>query len=76
MKMTIKDLIKKLLDLGMSLDSEIMLTIKDPHETEHGEVSGYMFDIDDISQWGPLAEIVFTDWRDKKEVEKENDNKV
>lgn len=67
MKMTIKDLIKRLLDLGMSLDSEIMVSIKDPHETEHGKVEGYVFGIDDVVQWGPLAEIVFTDWRDKKE---------
>lgn len=69
MKMTIKDLIKRLLDLGISLDSEIMVAIKDPHETEHGIMEGYVFDIDDVVQWGGLAEIVFTDWRDKKEDE-------
>ena len=64
--MTIKELIHKLLDLGMGLDSEIMVAIKDPHETNHGKVNGYMFKIDDVSQWSNLAEIVFTDWRDKK----------
>lgn len=71
--MTIKNLIKKLLDLEMNLNSEIVLTIKDPHETEHGKVNGYMFNIDDVGQWSSLAEIVFTDWRDKKE-ENKNDN--
>ena len=60
--MTVRELINKLLDLPM--DREVLLCGKKEFVDERGEkCNGYIFPIDDVIN----GEIMFTDWRDKKE---------
>lgn len=64
--MTVKDLIIKLLEESMK--TEVQLTIDDPHQDEHGDCSGYVFDIDSVSHEFGMCMIKFTDWREKKKI--------
>lgn len=61
--MTVKELIIKLLEEPMN--SEVRLTIDDPHQDEHGDCSGYVFDIDSVSHEFGRCMIKFTDWRSR-----------
>lgn len=62
--MTVKELINKLLDRPM--DDEVLLCYEKEHKDEYGEkCRGYAFHIDDVKE----SDIMFTDWRDKKESE-------
>ena len=66
--MTARELINKLLDRPM--EDEVLLCYEKEHIDERGEkCSGYAFNIDDVKE----SEIMFTDWRDKKESESKND---
>lgn len=59
--MTVKELIIKLLEENMN--TEVRLTIDDPHQDEHGDCSGYVFGIDSVSHEFGMCMIKFTDWR-------------
>ena len=60
--MTVKDLITELLEFPM--DANVLLSIKQEHETGYGKAEGYSFSIDKLDRFGGFVEIVFTDWRD------------
>ena len=62
--MTVKELIIKLLEEPM--DTEVQLTIDAPHQDEHGQCEGYVFDIDSVTHEFGECMIKFTDWREKK----------
>lgn len=64
--MTVKGLIIKLLEENM--DTEVRLTIDDPHQDEHGDCSGYVFDIDSVTHEFGMCMIKFTDWRESKKI--------
>lgn len=73
--MTVKELIIKLLDYKM--DSEVSLSIDEPHQDEHGKIEGYVFDIDSIEYEYGAVMIKFNDYRsDKKQVCEEGDKLV
>lgn len=62
--MTVREIITKLLDEPM--DREVLLSYKKEFVDEHGvKCNGYIFHIDGVRN----GEIMFTDWRDKKESE-------
>lgn len=63
--MTVKELIIKLLEEDM--DTEVRLSIDEPHQDEHGDCEGYVFDIDSVSHEFGGCMIKFTDWRKKDE---------
>jgi len=63
-KMRVKDLISKLLEMPM--DAEVFISDPTPHEDAHGICNGYYFGIDDVKQNSDVVELRFTDWRNEK----------
>lgn len=60
--MTVRELITKLLDEEMN--TEVRIALDDKHITKNGhEVSGYLFDIEQVRHWSGSAELVFVDYR-------------
>ena len=51
--------------LEEDMDTEVRLSIDDPHQDEHGDCEGYIFDIDSVSHEFGECMIKFTDWREK-----------
>ena len=64
--MTVKELIIKLLDEDMN--ATVQLSIDVPHQSEHGDCEGYVFDIDSVSHEFGECLIKFTDWRKAKPI--------
>jgi len=62
--MKVKELITKLLEENM--ESEVVIALDEEHTDENGTSKGYAFEIDEVRHWNYSAEIVFTDWRNKK----------
>lgn len=60
--MTVKELIIKLLEEPM--DTRVQLSIDAPHQDEHGQCEGYVFDIDSVVHDYGECMIKFTDWRE------------
>ena len=60
--MKVRELINQLLDCKM--DDVVLLYLKEPHKDEHGESSGYLFNIESVDTI--RSELVFLDWRNKK----------
>ena len=60
-RMTVKELISKLIDMPMN--AEVRLVGVAPHIDEDGDIcKGYYFHIDDVKQWPNGVEIEFKDY--------------
>ena len=74
-RITVRELIAELIKHDM--DTDVCLSIDAPHQSEHGKVQGYVFDINSIEYEYGAVMIKFKDYRsDKKQVCEEGDKLV